>query len=179
MTVSGWIPSYAVMVKILNRKEATVYGTFFWSVSTIFRFIAAALTIRNSVKLKLLLLSVLVCSIACFTLNYLQYFGAAALVGSLCYGMACSAVFPLLVSISLEYGIEFRKDQISNMMIAPVLSSMCIAGVTGRLMHENIDMLFWSLLAMSSILVVDGVLIFREMRKVRQDADSRVQITHK
>ena len=140
---------------------------------------AAALTIRNSIKLKLLLLSVFGCSLACFTLNYLQYFGAAALVGSLCYGMACSAVFPLLVSISLEYRIEFRKEQISNMMIAPVLSSMCIAGVTGRLMHEKIDMLFWSLLAMSSLLVMVGMLIFREMRGMRQEVDSRVQITHK
>ena len=105
MTVSGWIPSYAVMVKILNRKEATVYGTLFWSVSTIFRFVAAAITIRNTIKLKSLLFLVFVCSGTCFVLNYLQYFGAAALVGSLCYGMACSAVFPLLVSISLEYKI--------------------------------------------------------------------------
>lgn len=101
MTVSGWIPSYAVMVKILNRKEATVYGTLFWSVSTIFRFLAAAITAKNTLKLKLLLLSVFLCSGTCFILNYFAYFGAAALVGSMCYGMACSAVFPLLVSISL------------------------------------------------------------------------------
>ena len=46
-------------------------------------------------------------------------------------------------------------------MIAPVLSSMCIAGVTGTLMHEDVNMLFWSLLAMSFLLVVDAVVLFK------------------
>ena len=51
-------------------------------------------------------------------------------------------------------------------MIAPVLSSMCVAGATGILMHKDINMLFDCLLGMSAILLIDGCLLFREMGKI-------------
>lgn len=70
MTVAGWIPTYSVNKEVFDREQATVYGTFFWGMSTLFRFIAAALSISPTLKLKTLLLGVFGCGILCLFLDY-------------------------------------------------------------------------------------------------------------
>ena len=106
-TVPGWLPSYAVLVNIVDKSEATIYTTLFWSGSTLIRFVAAALTLKSSIKLKFLLALVLICSGACCVLHKCDEYSAAALAGSIGYGLACSAVFPLIISVSVEFGIKF------------------------------------------------------------------------
>ena len=69
-------------------------------------------------------------------------FKVAAWVGSVGQGIACSAVYPLLFALSAGHGIRFREKQVSNMMMAPMLSQMCLAGSTGMVTHRNINLLF-------------------------------------
>lgn len=69
--VTGWIPTYAVLAGEFTKDDATIYGSLFWTMSTIFRFIAVFLNIKTTVKLKTLLLTLFLCGLVCFTLDYL------------------------------------------------------------------------------------------------------------
>ena len=54
-------------------------------------------------------------------------------------------------------------------MIAPILSSMCITAVDGELMGWNIDMLFYFLLFIGSLLVLDAFAFLRVMQQEKMD----------
>jgi len=68
--------------------------------STTFRFVASALHIKLSIKIKTLVISILSCSIICIILHQNEAYGMAALFGSAFYGISCSAVYPTLFSLS-------------------------------------------------------------------------------
>ena len=46
----GWISSYAVIQGIQNKEDATLYGSLFWIVITMFRFIFLLLPGKPSSK---------------------------------------------------------------------------------------------------------------------------------
>lgn len=106
---------------------------------------AAALTIKASLKLKTLLVGVFICGIICFVLDYWQSFHAAAMFGSIGYGLSCSAVFPLILSISTQFNIKFRPEQVSNLLLGPIISTGLSTGITGALMRLEPSLLFCSL----------------------------------
>lgn len=108
MTTNGWLPTYGVQIVGLSTSEVTIYGTFFWTMSTTFRFAAAATSMPSSYKLIGLVSSMLICSLLCILLQNIGSYGYAAEFGSLSYGVNSSAVFPLLVSISTEYNIRIE-----------------------------------------------------------------------
>jgi fucose permease len=108
MTTNGWLPTYGVQIVGLTTSEVTIYGTFFWTMSTTFRFAAAVTSVPSSYKLIGLVTSMLVCSLFCILLQNIGSYSYAADFGSLSYGVNSSAVFPLLVSISTEYNIRIE-----------------------------------------------------------------------
>ena len=55
------------------------------------------------------------------------------------------------------------------MMIAPILSSMCITAVDGELMGWSIDMLFYFLLFISVMLAADAFLFFKVMNSEKMN----------
>ena len=57
------------------------------------------------------------------------------------------------------------------MMFVPILSSMCISAVDGWLMGLNIDMLFYFLLFISGLLVLDAFAFFKVMQKEKMKND--------
>lgn len=73
--------------------------------STIFRFTAAAMKLPAAQKLRGLLSSMLLCSFLCIVMQLVGTYRSAAYFASFSFGMNCSAVFPLLVSIASEYNI--------------------------------------------------------------------------
>ena len=81
------------------------------------------------------------------------------------YGMACSAVLPLILSISMDYRIKFNANQISYILISPVLSNMGLASLLGMLMGWNIDLLFECLMGISLLIIVDVWFLFRQMTR--------------
>ena len=70
---------------------------------------------------------------------------------------------PLILALAAGYGVRFREKQVSNMMMAPMLSQMCLAGTTGMLIHRDINLLFYCLMGMSMILLIDVLVIFKEL----------------
>ena len=56
-------------------------------------------------------------------------------------------------------------------MIAPILSSMCITAVDGEFMGWNIDMLFYFLLFIGSLLILDAFAFFKVMQKEKLKND--------
>jgi succinate-acetate transporter protein len=71
----------------------------FWGTLTIFRFVAAHIKITCSRKLNYLINLVFVFSIICFILNEMGNYLLTLVLGSLGFGVACSAIFSLLVSV--------------------------------------------------------------------------------
>jgi hypothetical protein len=145
MTVAGWVPTYSVNKGVFTKEEATIYGTLFWGTSTLLRFMAAALTVKASLKLKTLLVGIFICGIICFALDYWQSFYAAAMLGSIGYGLSCSALFPLILSISTQFNIKFRPEQVSNLLLGPIISTGLSTGITGALMQLEPSLLYCSL----------------------------------
>jgi hypothetical protein len=63
-------------------------------------------------------------------------------------------LFPLMLSVSHEFGIYFTPHQISNMIIGITISAGIFSTPTGILMKLDPNMFFYSLLAYSIFLTV-------------------------
>ncbi len=159
------MPTYAVNSEKFSTKEATMCATLFWASSTLFRFVSVSITMKNSTKLKILLTSIFCCCVGCIILNHYQYFELIAMLGSICLGLSCSAVYPLTLSLSTEYKIKFKREQMSNVLMAPCFSSLIVAGVTGKFMSFGMDKLFICLLVTSGALCLNAIWFFRIMEK--------------
>lgn len=77
--------------------------------------------------------------------------------------MSCSAVFPLIMSVSSEYSIKFKPEQMSNLLLSPILSSGFSTGVTGALMSFKVGLLFCTISVMSVCLWVTSMVFLRVM----------------
>ena len=135
VTSSGWLPSYAVMTGVMDKSEAAFCGTLFWLMSTSLRFSSSALKMSISAKLKVLLVLLVACSCASLTLYLTGNHYLNAILGSIGFGIACSAVFPLLMALPVEFGLKFKPEQISNLMLPPFLSSLFLTGMILSLIH--------------------------------------------
>lgn len=71
-TFSGWMPSYAVNTDIFQLDDAAICCTLFWGMSTLFRFLSATIPLPNTLKLKMLVLCILTCSVMCLLLHELE-----------------------------------------------------------------------------------------------------------
>jgi fucose permease len=98
-TASGWFSSYAVLTNSMDKAQATICGTLFWTASTFFRFLAAGSSAKCSVKLRWLMIGILVCSVVFLGLHIMGAYRITAIFGSIGFGVTCSAVFPLLMSV--------------------------------------------------------------------------------
>ena len=108
-TVSGWFPSYAVEAAGRTKSSATIFGTIFWGTNTLFRFINASLpSIKGGLKLNIMTTCIFLSSIACVIFNFFENHEMAVEVGSVLFGISCSAVYPLLIGIFKEFGIKLR-----------------------------------------------------------------------
>ena len=161
LTSTGWIPSYAVLTGVSTTEEATKYGSFYYIVVIICRFVSPNLSWTNTKKLKILLYSGFVSSLICLWFQKNQDYGSAALFGAILYGFGNSGLYPLILVVSTEYGIALKPEQTANMVVATVFSSGLLTGLTGILMHSNIELLFYSLMIMSAILLVIMLMIFK------------------
>ena len=131
------------------------------------RFIAASIKVKGSIKLKVLLVSVILCGVMCLVLHLSGQYLVAAYFGSVGFGMCCSAIFPLIATLSVEFGIKYSVSQLSNILIAPVLASVCLTGLTGLLMKLSNNVLFIDILLMGGLLGINSVFFLRELSKSR------------
>lgn len=85
--------------------------------------------------------------------------------------MSCSAVFPLILSAPTEYRIKFKPEQMSNLLLSPILSSGFSTGVTGALMSLKVSLLFSTISVMSACLGVTSIVLFGVMRSDRSSSN--------
>jgi hypothetical protein len=75
----------------------------------------------------------------------------SAYLSSIMYGITLTMIFPLLLSIPLEFGLYLTDGQISNIMIWVTLATG-VSALTGGLMKIGGDAYVWSLLGWSVVL---------------------------
>ena len=168
-TSNGWIPSYAVMTGALNASQATYCGTTYWIFSTLFRYLTAVFTIKNSVKLKNYTILMIFIGCACYFLHFFKYYLLVVIVGSVGFGICCSSVFPLIVASTMEFDIKYNPFQVSNLMVAPFFAPMLLTSPTGKLMNLNINVLFFSLIAMSLLMLIGYFVFMHILAKVQDE----------
>ena len=86
LTASGWLPSYAVVKGAMDKREATICGTLFWLMMTLFRFIVSGSSAKCSLKLRILTSSLLACSLLCLGLHWLGTSYLVTIMGSAVFG---------------------------------------------------------------------------------------------
>ena len=82
-----------------DKNEANIYVSIFWVASTLIRFTNAALKTKSSIKLKAMLISILFSGILCLFLHYNGHSSLVAVLGSLLFGMSCSGVYPVILTV--------------------------------------------------------------------------------
>jgi len=164
-TASGWFSSYAVLTNSMDKSNATICGTLFWTVSTLFRFITAVSSFKCSTKLNMFIRGTVFCGVVFMGLNMMGAYKITAILGSIGFGISCSAVFPLLMSVPSEFKLRFRSEQLSTILFTPFLSSLFLTGITGELMNISFDMLFYSLLINAVSLWVTWITIINQMER--------------
>ena len=126
-------------------------------------FLSAASSLKCSKKLQISIKVTSFCGIFFLILDQLHLYKTAAILGSTCFGISVSVIFPLLLSIPAEFNLKFRADQLSNVLISPLLASMFLTGVTGRLMEVNISMLFYALIIIIACFWTNLCFLFGKM----------------
>jgi fucose permease len=131
VTVSNWIPTYAVQTHVSSKQEAVQFASIFWIMETIFRFVFAYVPVKDSTKMTGMCWSQLVAGIVCVIASVLHHPLESAYLSSILYGITIAMGFPLLLSISQEFGIHFNGDAVSNIIISCTISTGVYSTITG------------------------------------------------
>jgi fucose permease len=172
-TVNNWIPTYAVQTHVSNKQEAVQFASIFWILESLFRFIFAYFPAKDSTKLTASCLSQLVAGGVCVVVSVLHHPLESAYLSSILYGLTLSMGFPLLLSISQEFGIHFNGDAVSNMMISCTISVGVYSTLTGILMKSTPEMYHYSMLGYSLILLIICFVIMHVLKTESQEANKK------
>lgn len=104
-TYAGWISSFAVLKGVTDNQGATIYPCVFWVMMTIFRFALAFASGTSAAKLKWLILMTITAGLISIAIVLLGFTEVACYVSGILFGVALSSVYPLVLSIPLEYGL--------------------------------------------------------------------------
>lgn len=130
--------------------------TLFCLCLTGFKFLFGVLKDSNSFKLTLSNYGQLLSGVICVLLVIFHYNSISAYLSTILYGITLTMIFPILLSIPLEFGLYLTDGQISNFMIWVTLATG-LSSLTGELMKMGIDAYIFSLLGWSVVLF--GVLV--------------------
>ena len=114
-----------------------------------------------------LISTLLVGNIFFLILSALGFREFTVLLGSICFGISCSAIYPLFSSVNKEFEIKMKPDQIANVMFVPILSNMLLTSPIGVMMRWNMDFLFYALTAIAGGIWIIWRLLNREMSRIR------------
>lgn len=137
---------------------------------SLFRFVFAYFPGKDSTKLTLSVWSQLVAGAICVVMSILHHPTESAYLSSTLYGLTLSMCFPLLLSISHEYGIHFDGDAISNMMISCTISVGVYSTMTGILMKSTPEMYHYSMAGYSVLLLLIFFAIMYLLKKESEEA---------
>lgn len=170
LTTNGWIPSYAVRTGACRKEETSKFSAIYYTIMMLMRFLSPKVAVSTSRKLSVFLPTMLAVGLFCVFCQCNEFYGAATTYGSIGYAFSCSLMYPLMMLLPSEYGISFKPAQTANILVWTVFSSGFLSGLTGTLMRHNIQLLFYSLITMSTILLCVVLAIIRQMKKEVQKA---------
>lgn len=130
----SWVSSYAVMEGVATVQEATYAGSLFWITNTAFRIILIYVTIKVSLRLRILMIGM----IAGCTINFIAamtgHHWFAAYPGSFLNGMFLASMFALFLSLPQEFGYLLTKTNTANFMMCASMGEGALAMPIGYAM---------------------------------------------
>lgn len=109
------------MEKVATLQQAAIASEVFWVTNTVFRIILIYVTIRVSLRLKILMIGMIVGSTINFIAAMTGYEWFAAFIGSFINGMFLASMFALYLALPLEYGYKLSKQNTANFMMCASL----------------------------------------------------------
>jgi len=145
-TYGGWISSYSVLVGVTDNKGATVFPIVFWVLMTFFRILLAYAPGKSSKKLQILILANIVSGIVSLLIIYAGHVKLACYLSGALFGLSMSSIYPLIMTLPLEKGLNVEDGQTANIVMAGVVSEGLLTMFVGWLMDWfSPNMLFYSL----------------------------------
>ena len=130
----SWVSSYAVMEGVSTVQGATLAGSVFWITNTAFRIILIYVTLKVSLRLKLLMTGMIVgCSIN-FIAALTGHHWFAAFPGSFLNGMFLASMFALFLTLPNEFGFLLSRHNTANFMMSASLGEGALAMPIGYAM---------------------------------------------
>lgn len=166
----GWIATYATITEIGTSEQAAYSSSIFWGAISLGRLLAVPFAVRypTSSQLRTLICS----SIASMLLaSFLIMLGLKWLTVYLCsalFGLAISAIFPLLMSMPTFLGFKLTARMSSNYVVAAAVGESLIPALLGysiKLMGPN------SLFAGSLLLSISLLLLFQAIMKYESSSE--------
>ena len=164
MTVAGWLPTFAVEVHAFNEYQASLFATLFWVMITLFRFVAASSTMKCTRKLSFLVNTIVVSSFLCVFLIFLEAYQLVTIVGTIGFGIGFSATIALILALPSEFDLKLEPDQVTNIFFASFFSPMVITAIIGELMKITMDSLFYSLLGLGILFLMNNIALVDRMK---------------
>jgi FHS family Na+ dependent glucose MFS transporter 1 len=116
----GWISTYGTITEIGTKEQAAYSSSIFWGAISLGRVIAVPFAVRypTSLQLRTLIylsvISMLIAGLLILTgMKWLTVFGCSAL-----FGLALSAIYPLLMSMPTYLGFKLTAKKTSNYVVA-------------------------------------------------------------
>ena len=122
ITFGGWISSYATITKVTDNEGATVFPSIFWVFMTLFKIILAFTPGTSSTKLKILILASISSGVISILVIYSGHKELACYISSILFGVSLSSIYPLILTFPIEAGLNLEDNQISNIVMAGVIS---------------------------------------------------------
>lgn len=154
-TIQDWIANYSLVKSISTTNSQAVFFTYiFIGLESLFRFILGYIHAADSTKFKGSSWGQLFAGVVCFILTVAHMFSAATYLSSILYSIGLAMMWPMILSVPTEFGLQYESGQVSNVMIASAVSSLLYSNLTGTLMDITPDMYHYSLLVYSIIVLV-------------------------
>ena len=104
-----------------NASQAAFASLVFWVTNTVFRILLLFVTIKISLRLKILM----ICMMGGCTVNMIAamsgYAWFATFVGSFLNGMFLASMFALFLALPLEFGYKLSRQNTANFMMCASL----------------------------------------------------------
>ena len=113
--------------------------------------------------IKVMVVSIVIFGAIALGLHNITQYAVAAMITIIFFAISCSIMFPFMLSVPYEYGIKFKKEQTTNILLSTIPSTGFLVTPTGELMKFNISYMFFSLILMGIILMGLVFSIFKIM----------------
>lgn len=131
----GWISTYGTMSGYMTKSEAAYGSSVFWLSISVGRVLGVPMASRypTNVQLKTLMYASVV---SIFLANFITSWGASAIyLSSIMYGLAISAIYPLLMGMPTFLKFRLTAKNASTFVVAGSLGEAGIPILSGWLIN--------------------------------------------